>query len=94
MVHHRPFAEGLLRTHVAERPQQVARHGQAGARLAMGQPEIGDPQVGVQINQQIGRLDVAMHHAHLVGVFQGEGGLHAQPGHGAEIGPARERLRR
>ena len=94
MVDHDPVGQGLLRTHVAERAQQVARHGQTRAGLAMSEPEIGDPQVGVYIYQQVGRLDVPMHHAHLVCMFQGAGRLHAQPGHTPEISRARERLLR
>ena len=54
------LAEGLLGAHVAERAQQVAGHGQAGVVLELGQAEVGDPEVAAVVEQQVGRLDVAV----------------------------------
>ena len=37
------------------------------------QPEVGDPGVAVRVQQDVGRLEVAVDHAVLVGVFDGLG---------------------
>ena len=48
--------------------------------LELGQAEVGDPDVPQRVQDQVGRLDVAVQHASLVGVSQGIGDLGAQPG--------------
>ena len=81
------LAEGLLGAHVAQRAEQVAGHGQAGLGVELGQAEVGDPEAAAGVEQQVGRLDVAVDDAERVGVVQGLGRLDAQLGHGAEEGP-------
>ena len=66
------LAAGLLRRHVARRPHDLARAGQPAVGLQLlGQPEVGDPRVAVLVEQNIGRLQVAVDHAALVGVLDG-----------------------
>ena len=43
------------------------------------QPEVRDPNRGVLIKQQVGRLDVAVQRALPVGVVQSVGHLHTDP---------------
>ena len=39
----------------------------------LGQAEVGDPRVAVPVEQDVGRLEVAVDHAVLVGVLDGLG---------------------
>jgi hypothetical protein len=38
--------------------------------LELGQAEVGHPQVAAAVHDEVGRLDVAVHHPHLVRVLQ------------------------
>ncbi len=49
----------------------------------LGQAEVGDPDVAGDVEQEVGRLDVAVQDPLLVGVGQGLGDLDADPGHRA-----------
>jgi len=51
----------------------------------MRQTEIRDPEITARIEQEVCGLDVAVNDAHVMGVFKGLGGLHAQTRHGAEV---------
>ena len=75
-----PLRQRLLGAHVAERAQQIAGHGQPGVILQPRQPEIRDPEVALHVQQEIGRLDVAVHDAELVCVIQSLGRLDSQRG--------------
>src|SRR5439155_24786435 len=68
-VHAVPFAAGLLGTHVGGR----AGEGGPGAELllAQGLAEIADVGPARGVEQDVGRLDVAVDDAVLVGVVQG-----------------------
>ena len=69
-----PLAAGLLRRHVAGRPHDLARAGQPAVALhLLGQAEVGDPRVAVLVEQDVGRLQVAVNHAALVGILDGLG---------------------
>jgi hypothetical protein len=46
----------------------------------LGQPEVGHPDVAAIVQQQVGRLDIAMEDALAVGILQGLGYLHADAG--------------
>ena len=72
------LAQCLLGTHIAEGSQQVTGHRQIRAALQSGQPEIRHPQPAAMVQQQVGRLDVAVNDAQLVGVLQRFGSLNAQ----------------
>ena len=74
-------------------PDDVAGHRQAAVGLHPSQAEVGDPQVAPDVDQQVGRLDVAVDDPQAMGVVEGLGGLQAQVGDGAEIG-GRCRVRR
>ena len=50
----------LLGAHVAQRAGQVAGHRQPGISLDVGHAEVGDPEVALAVEQQVGGLDVAM----------------------------------
>ena len=78
----------LLGAHVPQRSEDVAGHRQAAVGLHARQAEIGDPEVAMHVNQQVGGLDVAVDDPLAMGIIEGLGGLQAQVGHGAEIGTA------
>ena len=67
---------GLLGGDKIERAQHLAGEGQR-RRIAReaGDPKINQLDHALAINEQIGRLDVAVHQADLVGVLQSQGGL-------------------
>ncbi len=74
-----------LRGHVADGADDVAGLRQVVAALVLDQAEVGDPQLPGAVEQQVGRLDVAVDDAQVVGVRQSLGHLHPQPGHAAEV---------
>ncbi len=84
VVHLAAPGRNLLGTHVAQRAQQFARHGQAGGALEQSQAEIGDPEIAAHVEQQVGRLDVAMDDAGLMCVFERLGRLLHELGNSAE----------
>ena len=53
---------------------------QVEAAADPGQAKVGDPEVALFIDQEVRGLDVAMQDVVGVGVFQGQGGLPAEPG--------------
>ena len=60
--------------------------GQAAAILdPLGQPEVGDVRPALLVEQDVGRLEVAVQDAALVGVVHGRGDLGHQPRHGPGI---------
>ena len=72
--------QGLLGAHVAERPDHVAGAREAEVAGESRQAEVGDPDRAVGVDQEVGRLDVAMEDAQAMGVVQRIGRLDAQPG--------------
>ena len=79
-----PAVEGFGR-HVPERAQDVAGVRQVLLVVRLGQAEIGHPDHPGGVQQEVRRLDVAMEHALGVGVLQGVGDLHADPGHALPV---------
>jgi hypothetical protein len=85
-----PRRQRLLGSHVRHGPHHFARVRQAGRLAAVGcfgagererlaeahQPEVEDLDRAGGVEQQVGRLDVAVDHAFLVGVGQPAGRLH------------------
>ena len=57
--------------------------------VGLGQAEVGDPDVARVVQQQVGRLDVAVQDALAGGVGQGVGHLHADAGHALPVLAAR-----
>ncbi len=86
-------AHGLLGAHVPEGPHQVAGHGQARVVPEPGQAEVGDPERAPLVDQDVGRLDVAVDHPQAVGVLDRLRRLDAQVGHRPEEGAAARRRR-
>jgi hypothetical protein len=78
-----------LRGHVTEGADEVAAVGQAVGVIDLGQPEVRDPGGPLGVQQQVGRLDVAVQDAVPVGVLQRLGHLHPEPGDAAVILPLR-----
>ena len=84
MVQHLAVPLSLFRAHVAQRAQQIAGHGEIGPGPGLGQPEVGDQQMPLGVDEQVRRLDVSVDHAHLVGMLEGFSRLRPPVGHGAE----------
>ncbi len=77
--------EDLLGAGVAQRAEHLARDREPGVAGDLGQAEVGDPELPAEVQQQVARLDVAMHDPRLVGVLQRQRRLPAQPGHAVEV---------
>ena len=94
VVQRNPAGGDLLGRHVRRRADELAGHRHARLLQHAGQAEVVDAQPAVGRQQQVGRLDVAVDDALLVGVIQGVGHLgdHARPG--VEVAAARSRARR
>src|SRR5262245_35687431 len=86
------MGQGLLRAHVPQRAQHVARHGELRVIVDMSEAEIRDPQVAAGIDQEIGGLDVAVYYTQAVRVLQGLGGLNAEVSHRPEESRALGRI--
>ena len=83
-VDHARLAGRLLGAHVAERADDVAGERDAAVVLHPREAEVGDPELALQIEQQVRRLHVAVDDAVVVRVLQRFGRLFAEPGHAAE----------
>ena len=66
-----------LRRHVFERADQIAGVRQVHLLEELRHSEIGHPHDALLVEQQIGRLNIAVQHALSVGVRQGVGDLYA-----------------
>ena len=76
MIDNQAFAaHRLFRTHVVIRSEQVACSRHVGLIQDRGEPEVGQPHVAIHVQQQIGRLDVAMDDTLLMDVVQSIGNL-------------------
>ena len=71
--------------HVPQRADNVAGARQLIAALGLGQAEVGDPDLALSVQQQVGGLDVAVEDALLVGILQSLRHLDADPRHAAKI---------
>ena len=87
MVDQGRLPQRLFGTHVTHRAHQVAGARQGGLALAVGQSEVGHPELAVAVQQQIGGLDVAMHDAVFVGRVQGGRRLNSQANDRPKIVP-------
>ena len=77
--------QGLLGAHVTERTDHVAGMSQAEITGKPRQSEIGDPERTIRVDQQVGRLDVAMEDAQTMGVVKCIGRLSTKSGDVAAI---------
>ena len=84
----------LLGTHVARRAEQAVVVGEPRIGQAASQAEVGDPNVPLGVDQQVGRLDVAMNHPLVMGVRQGIGRLKTDCGDPTKIGGPPRRIER
>src|SRR5688572_15994265 len=60
----------LLGCHVTQGSHQLAFMGQVSSVLTRGQPEVSNPQGPLSVQQQVGRLNVAVNDALLVRICQ------------------------
>ena len=74
-----------LRRHVAQRAHDVARAGQLLGSLRLGQTEVGHPDRSLEVEKQVGRLDVSVENPVTVRMGEGLRRLHAQSRHAAEV---------
>ena len=74
-----------LGRHEPQCPDQVVRLRQLVPLDELGQPEVGDPDVPLGVEQEVGGLDVAVDHPLAVGVVQCVGDLGSEPGDLAEV---------
>ena len=73
-----------LGCHVEQSPDDLAAHRQLVAALVLGQPK-SVTQISPGVQQKVGRLDVTMEDALLVGVFKGLGDLDADSRDATEV---------
>ena len=73
------LATDLLGCHVRDRPGQLSRPSRLG-RLMHGQPKVGHMRLTLAVDQDVRRLDIAMHELLGVRVVQRIGHLDDQPG--------------
>ena len=78
LVDQSPRCRGLFGTHVPQRSDQVAGRRQFFSRIDPRQAEIGDVDFSRRVEQQIARLDVAMHDAVCMGVIECFGNLNPE----------------
>ena len=82
LAHGARLAARLLGRHVGRRAEEVAALGQVARHLHLArQAEVHQARVAALVDQDVGRLDVAVHQAVGVHVLQGAGDL-AHPAHG------------
>ena len=74
-----------LRRHVAKSADDVAGLGRSVGTFELRQSEVRDPNVAVDVEQEVRRLDIAVQHALAVGMCQRLGNLNAQPRHGSIV---------
>ncbi len=87
--------ELLLRAGVAQGADHLAGLGQPEVAAKLSDAEVGHPELPAQVEEQVGRLDVAVNDAHLMSVLQRLGGLLAEGGDAREEpSPLRGPLRR
>ncbi len=75
-----------FRRHVAHGADDIAGVGDVFGIGGLGQAEVGDPDVALGVEQEVGRLDVTVEHALAVGIFERLGDLESDAGHAAEEG--------
>ena len=75
----------LLGTHVSQRTEDISGHRQPDVGFRTGKTKIRKPNVGVAIDKQIGRLNVAMNDSLPVGVVKSVGDVGHHPSHLAVV---------
>ena len=70
VIHHPGAGQGLFGAGIAQCAQNLTGAGEAGILADAGKAKISHPQIAMPIEQQVGGLDVAVDHAHLVGLLQ------------------------
>ena len=77
-------SQELLRAGVLDRAEEFAADGEPGIARDLRQAEVGDPELPPQVQEQVARLDVAVHDAQLMSVLERERCLPAEVGHAVE----------